>query len=429
MTRYSLAATCIALALSTTANASSIEEELKALKERIEQLEAQQEAANKTQQTVQQDVVVINEVEVVEAVETVEKTEAKVNFGGAVRVNYSYEDFNDANADRGGDFDFDLFRIDVSGSYGDLIYSAQYRWFEYMNVVQHAWIGYNFDEHQQGKIGVTQVPFGMLTYASNNYFFSSNFYLGLEDDHDMGLNYTYKSDVNRFDVAFYKNDEQGGIDGFVSDRTDRYAYDVVGIRLDGEDAYDAPTAGYEAGEVNTFNLRYAHNFTFDKLGVELGGSVQAGQLEIANGTDGDNFAAAIHGILDYDRWNVKLQVTDYEYNVDGMDVDRIVVAAYHFYDSIPAEATTYIANVAYSLPVDFGPVSNLTFYNDYSLVTGKSASLEDTFMNVTGMAVSAGGLYTYFDYVVAENQPFIGGTMVGNGDTNKRFNINFGYYF
>lgn len=151
MTRYSLAATCIALALSTTANASSIEEELKALKERIEQLEAQQEAANKTQQPVQQDVVVINEVEVVEALETVEKTEAKVNFGGAVRVNYSYEDFNDANADRGGDFDFDLFRIDVSGSYGDLIYSAQYRWFEYMNVVQHAWIGYNFDEHQQGK--------------------------------------------------------------------------------------------------------------------------------------------------------------------------------------------------------------------------------------------------------------------------------------
>lgn len=83
----------------------------------------------------------------------------------------------------------------------------------------------------------------------------------------------------------------------------------------------------------------------------------------------------------------------------------------------------------YSLPVAWGPVSNLTFYNDYSLVTDKPGGQKDTFMNVTGVAVTAGGLYTYFDFVVAENQPFIGGSMVGDGGTNKRFNINFGYYF
>ncbi|MCK8045129.1 carbohydrate porin [Shewanella sp. 1CM18E] len=411
MTRYSLAA-CIALALATNAQATPIDEELAALKARIEQLEAEQQQAKD------------------KAVEDEQKAQqSSVKFGGAVRVNYAYEDYDDDNADRGGDFDFDLFRIDVSGNYKDLIFSAQYRWFEYMNVIQHAWIGYNFDEQQQAKIGVTQVPFGLLTYASNNYFFSSNFYLGLEDDHDMGLNYTYKGDNNQFDFAFYKNDEQGGIDGFVSDRTDRYAYDVVGIRLDGEDAYDAPSDGYAAGEVNTFNARYAHTFAFNDVSVELGASLQAGQLEIENGTDGDNVAAAIHSVINYDRWNVKLQMTDYKYDVDGMDVDRIVVAAYHFYDSIPAEATTYIANLAYSLPVEIGPISNLTFYNDYSLVTDKPAAMADTFMNVTGMAISAGGLYTYVDFVVAENQPFIGGTMVGDGGTNTRFNINFGYYF
>ncbi|ABZ78585.1 conserved hypothetical protein [Shewanella halifaxensis HAW-EB4] len=416
MIRYTLAASCIALALSANANATPIDEELEALKARIDQLEAQQLESQQQQP----------ELLVVE--EQTQEPENAVNFGGAVRVNYAYEDYDEDNSDRGGDFDFDLFRIDVSGNYQDLIFSAQYRWFEYMNVIQHAWIGYNFDE-QQGKIGVTQVPFGILTYASNNYFFSSNFYLGLEDDYDMGLNYTYKGDKNQIDLAFYKNDEQGGLDGFVSDRTDRYAYDVVGIRLPGEDAYDAPSDGYAAAEVNTFNGRYAHNMTFNDVEVELGASIQAGQLDIANGTDGDNVAAALHSIINYDRWNVKLQLTDYKYDVDGMDVERIVVAAYHFYDSIPAEATTYIANVAYSLPVEIGPISNLTFYNDYSLVTDKSAALADTFMNVTGMAIAAGGLYTYVDFVVAENQPFIGGTMVGDGGTNTRFNINFGYYF
>jgi hypothetical protein len=38
-------------------------------------------------------------------------------------------------------------------------------------------------------------------------------------------------------------------------------------------------------------------------------------------------------------------------------------------------------------------------------------------------------LFTCFDYVTARNQPFIGGSMVGNGEVEHRFKINFGYYF
>ena len=404
MIRHTLVASCIALALTANAYAVPVDEEIAALKARIDQLESDKKSVEQDKGN-------------------------DIKFGGAARFQYTYEDYNDDNTDRGGDFDFDLFRLDVDGNLDDIIFSAQYRWFEYMNVIHHAWVGYNFDEKHQGKIGVTQVPFGILTYASNNYFFSSNFYLGLEDDYDLGLNYTYSGEHNRLDLAFYKNDEQGGLDGYVTDRTDRYAYDVVGIRLAGEGIYDAPSDGNAAAELNTFNGRYAHHLVFDDVNVELGVSVQAGQLEIENGTDGDNVAAALHSVINYDRWNVKLQVTDYKYDVDGMDIERVVVAAYHFYDSIPAEATTYVANVAYSLPVDIGPISNLTFYNDYSLITDKPSTQPDTFMNVTGMAVTAGGLYTYVDFVVAENQPFIGGTMVGDGDTNKRLNINFGYYF
>lgn len=406
MIRYTLAASCIALTLAANANAAPVDEEIDSLKARIEQLESGNEQ-----------------------VEQVEDKGDFVDFGGAARFTYSYEDWDTDNEDRGGDFDFDTFRIDVDGSIGDVIFSVQYRWYQYMNVIHHAWVGYNFDEKQQGKIGVTQVPFGILTWASNSYFFSSNFYTGLEDDYDLGLNYTYTGDENRLDLAFYKNDELGGLDGYVSDRTDRYSYDVVGIRLPGEGIYDAPSDGYAAGETNTFNARYTHDIAFDEVNVELGASLQSGQLAIENGTDGDNVAAAIHGVINYDRWNVKLQLTDYKYDVDGMDLERVVVAAYAFYDTIPAEATSYMANVAYSLPVDIGPISNLTFYNDYSLVTDKPAAQADTFMNVTGVAITSGGLYTYVDFVVAENQPFIGGSMVGDGEVNKRININFGYYF
>lgn len=404
MIRYPVAAFCTAITLCATVNASEVDDEIKELKARIEKLESGNEEVDTDKGNF-------------------------VEFGGAARFQYSYENYNSENEDRGGDMDFDVFRLDVDGSFEDMIFSAQYRWYQYMNVVHHAWVGYNFTEQQQGKIGVTQVPFGILTWASNSFFFSSNFYLGLEDDYDLGLNYTYKSDKNRFDLAFFKNDELGGLDGYVSDRTDSYSYNIVGVRLPGEGIYDAPSAGYAAGETNTVNLRYTHDFIFDEVSLELGGSLQAGQLAIENGTDGKNMAGAFHGVINYDRWNVKLQFTEYKFDVDGMDTERMVVAAYGFYDTIAAEATSYMANVAYSLPVELGPISNLTFYNDYSLVTNKSANLDDTFMNVTGVAITSGGLYTYVDFVVAENQPFVGGSMAGDGDVNKRVNINFGYYF
>jgi hypothetical protein len=51
-------------------------------------------------------------------------------------------------------------------------------------------------------------------------------------------------------------------------------------------------------------------------------------------------------------------------------------------------------------------------------------------MNVTGVSVAAGGLFTYFDWVHAKNQPFVGGSGAGDsGDYEQRFNINIGYYF
>jgi len=112
------------------------------------------------------------------------------------------------------------------------------------------------------------------------------------------------------------------------------------------------------------------------------------------------------------------------------DVPITISSAFSFFDSIPAEATSYTANLAYSLPVDFGPVSNITFYNDFSWITDKPAGLADTWMNVSGFSVLAGGLFAYFDFVSARNQPFIGGSTAGDsGDVNQRFNLNIGYYF
>lgn len=353
---------------------------------------------------------------------------APITIGGAVRTQYVWADYDDANTDRGGDFDFDLIRLDYSGSIGDVILSAQYRWFQYMESLQHAWVGYNFDENWQGQVGITKVPFGITPYNSNSYFFSSNFYVGLEDDHDAGLKLRYRDSDWDFDIAFFKNDEQGGVDGSVSAREDRYAYDPLGIRLAGEGVYDTPELA--VAETNSFAARAARKIKLsDDSSLEFGVSGQIGKMNDGVDDVGDRNAFALHSVYTVDRWTVMGQVTHYDYDMD-IENDGIVVGAYAFYDTIPSRANLYTANVAYSLPVQIGPITNLTFYNDLSVMTNKRNYDEDTVMNVLGMAISAGGLYTYVDFVKAKNQPFVGGTMAGESDDfETRFNINIGYYF
>ena len=63
-------------------------------------------------------------------------------------------------------------------------------------------------------------------------------------------------------------------------------------------------------------------------------------------------------------------------------------------------------------------------------------SYEDSFMNITGVLVTAGNVYTYVDLAQGKDHPWIGpawtnGLASGTPDAEweTRFNINIGYYF
>src|SRR5699024_2755646 len=110
--------------------------------------------------------------------------------------------------------------------------------------------------------------------------------------------------------------------------------------------------------------------------------------------------------------------------------DRVYMGAYAGTYGIPADALTYTANLAYRLPVNWGPIAALTFYSDNSLVTNKSDKTKDTIMNILGVSMEAGPVFAYLDFVSAKNQPFIGGTMIDDSnDREHRVNLNIGYYF
>ncbi|WP_300319206.1 carbohydrate porin [Idiomarina sp.] len=456
--------------LAVPQDGGSVKDEIQALKERLAELE--QRLAEKEQEE-KEKVVVVEKRKVSEDAPADEKTDTRtvaydtgvharldklekkteenenwpIKIHGAVRFQYEYNDYNSGNENRGGDLDFDIFRLNFDGEIGDVILSAEYRWFHYMDVVKHAWFGYNFTENWQGQVGVVKVPFGNMPYNSHSYFFNSTFYVGLEDEHDNGIRLRYRSDDWHFDIAYHKSDEQGGVDGSTSDRTARYNYDTVGVRLpeqgSPEDAYGPP--GLPIGESNSYALRGARIFHFDDdHNLEVGLSAQgnnfysgtvAEQFESAysqynDQNVGNRFAWGAHGNYNNGPWNVQLQYADYEYDLE-VENTGVYMGAYAYYDAIPTEAKIYTGNVAYTLPVEIGPITSLTFYNDHSIITDKAGYQDDTWMNVLGVAVAAGGgFYTYVDFVRAKNQPFIGGNIATDGgEVNNRFNINFGYYF
>ncbi|MFY8325813.1 porin [Pseudoalteromonas sp. ZZD1] len=367
----------------------------------------------------------------VESVEKQNSTEAPkpegIKIGGAVRTNYSYISYDDGTKDRGGDFDFDIFRLNFSGEVGDVELNAEIRFFDYMTAIKYAYAAYDFSSQWQIQAGITKVPFGNWPYNSHSYFFSTNYYIGLEDDHDLGVVLKRKvADNWQLDIGFFKNDEQGGIDGYVDNRSDRYSYDVVGFRTLDEGVYAEPID--EIAEYNTLSMRYGYHVEHENGKTEIGFSALSGGLHDGNDRAGDYQSWALHLNSHIGPWNFQIQHGEYDYDIEN--ANRMAVGAYSFYDSIAAKATTSNANIAYNLAVDWGPVTGVQFYNDYGIIYDKSDNSEDTWMNVTGFSVAAGGLFTYFDFVNAKNQPFVGGSIAGDSDdVEQRFNINIGYYF
>lgn len=394
--------------------------ELETLRERVGVLEQQLAEARAMQETLaaadeKRDLAMLAETRA-----DADAAEDGISFGGALRFNAFWNDYEEAIESKRGASGLDLFRISAEGSYRDLLLSAEYRFYPFMNVIHHGWIGYEFADESRLEAGITRVPFGLLPYAAHNFWFGAPYYLGLSDDYDLGVKYRRSSERWDWQAAFFKNGELSN-----AASVDRYSFDVV-------------AAGGSANEeTNQANLRAAYTFgAGTSCSHEVGLSAQVS--EIYNGeTDrtGSHWAGAGHLDTRCGRWNLQLQAARYGYspeNPPGVPDDVIRLGGFGSSYDIASHASVVVANVAYNLPVTWAAVDQVTCYNDYSIVVKDDARFEDSQLNTTGCLVGAGPLYIYLDLIRAENMIFFGdGSLAGGGETgwDTRFNINVGYYW
>lgn len=357
-----------------------------------------------------------------------------LNIGGALRYNLYLTDYGGELNEQDSQFTFDTWRINVDGQTAGININFEYRFYPTFGThfVKQGWLGYDFSDQTNLQVGVTQVPFGLLQYASHNWWFQLPYYMGLEDDHDMGFKVT--TSTGDWDLAFayfMQADPNGGTD-FAPANTGRYSYDIV----------SAPDQGQSNQETNQFNARAVYNWDHGSSGTtDIGGSAQYGGIynSVLDETD-DHYALAGHLDGTYGNFNVKAEYIYFNHNVrtdEGANADVVKMAAYGVdaYD-VAAEGSMYVLGASYSHDVDWGAISNIEFYDNYTYMDKANDAFTSSQHNVLGFLVTAGNVFTYFDIASGKNQPWLTddfgqGLGAGTEDPrwNTRFNINIGYYF
>jgi hypothetical protein len=399
--------------------------------------------------------------------------EEYLKIGGALRVNLVNENYEASPQPTSTYATLDMWRVNVDALYSGIRMDFEYRFYPTFNThfIHHGYFGYNFSENINMQLGITRVPFGNLAYNSHNWWFLLPYYVGLEDDYDMGIKLIWANPSFDLRAAYFRQSAPAGPSygkaSFGGPAAGTYSYNVI---PDEEGVLSPTGAESSIRELNQFNIRAAWKIT---EGAELGFSGQIKGLHNLNlqQTDYGN-AWAMHLNTDFYNFNLKLQFTSYDYNArddDGNLLTRVQMGAYgdpYYDDGVAAEADLITAAIAYSIPVKWGPVSNVLPYFNYSVMMksdeynfeGQSYDFSNSIMVVPGIMLTAGKIYTYIDFAMGKNHPWLTdsfGTGLGYGRLysndpndryydpqkngqpvpvnqlkwNWRFNVNMGYYF
>lgn len=355
----------------------------------------------------------------------------KVQITGSYRMNYTVQDWNERQEDRGGDFRFNQLNLGVETEKNGVRLSAQYRMYDNSNpsMIHHLYFATDIDDQSEVQVGITKVPFGIQPYESHNDWGDNALFMGFNDDYDAGIKYITQRGALNVQVAYFSNGDTKPTDA------ERFSADLVSTKLN-ENGTNAATrqANEEAHQINLHT-------SYKVGGSEFGASTQfTGLYNSETKQMGNAWAAAFFLNGKYDAVGVQLQAGRYEYNPenpDGVSEDSIQMGAFGATYQVASKANMYVANFHYDLPYKGGIVDLVRVYSDYNLIDKDESSFEDSQIHTVGMMIATGDLYTFVDITSGKNALFVGGgdyenaLAAGDGEDkwNRFLNIQFGYYF
>lgn len=321
-----------------------------------------------------------------------------------------------------GSLRFDSFRIWAQTDIKDDFFAGvQYRFYEGWNTPLYLYVGYRFAKSTL-QMGQTWVPFG-IGYQPFDAWGNIPFYVGLQDDYDLGVTWTRPFGGFEFIVGFFKNQQLS------SASSQRYDTDIYSGGI-GED--DIILIQKRNEEVNQFNLRGAYNLGNERWSLNLGLSGMIGQIyNLETDDNGLRTAYAVHGIFKMGIFHYNIQGTFYNYSqvLPGdptQDEQNFInVGSWNFAYEIPVAASILSTSAAVDI------IGNkLTAHLNYSWLTS-GTSTGDSQLFTAGLRSLWRSFEIFAEGYYGVNDPQLSGNASGYGrdagSYDFRFDIRFFY--
>lgn len=350
---------------------------------------------------------------------------------GAVRANYQDKHYGGAASDQKVQFDAGILKIDYQSS--KFFGQVQYRCYQYerlcdFSTLVDGYMGYKINPTDRITLGVQPIPFGSGQYWDSSFYASINNTIGLQDAHNLGVNYHFELDsATQFDLAYFATD--GGNYHGTSRDAARYTANLV---------KSSDPNKTELQEKNMWMARVKQEFnpqSLSDLKMSVGGSYWYSDIENnRTSAQGSRDAWALFNTLSYK--NFALSITGGEMSLDNKDSTNPNQSTFGSFD------TEYdIANDGYFYTVDMNytfknvrDMVNITPYFVYSGFNKKQHGFADSERHIAGVAWNHKNVSLYTEYVMSKNDPFVGGTSSSlaqgdDGKMNKLLNLMFIYSF
>lgn len=354
-----------------------------------------------------------------------------LTMSGAVRANYQDKHYGGATSDQKVQFDAGILKIDYQSS--KFFGQVQYRCYQYerlcdFSTLVDGYMGYKINPTDRITLGVQPIPFGSGQYWDSSFYASINNTIGLQDAHNLGVNYHFELDsATQFDLAYFATD--GGNYHGTSRDAARYTANLV---------KSSDPNKTELQEKNMWMARVKQEFnpqSLPDLKMSVGGSYWYSDIENNHtSAQGSRDAWALFNTLSYK--NFALSITGGEMSLDNKDSTNPNQSTFGSFD------TEYdIANDGYFYTVDMNytftnvrDMVNITPYFVYSGFNKKQHGFADSERHIAGVAWNHKNVSLYTEYVMSKNDPFVGGTSSSlaqgdDGKMNKLLNLMFIYSF
>ncbi|MEN8366719.1 hypothetical protein [Acinetobacter bereziniae] len=351
----------------------------------------------------------------------------KLTVSGWVRANYQDKDYSDNDHK----LKFNAAKIDLKYDAKQFYGNVEYRCYQEdtlcdFSTLVNANLGYKLTADSRITVGLQDMPFGISRFWTSSWYGSSLDNVGLEDTHNLGINWQQQLGQNtRLDLAYFARD--GGNYGGLGDAA-RYSANYV--------KPDNPSLDDTIKEKNMWVARVNQKIPLDSSPIKLnvGGSYWYSDLENNNGRTGHRNAWNIFSHLNYQKANLTVTAgQNRAKNESLVEPNYTTVGSFESKYYVANKANYYVANFDYHID-DFYKDYDLSPYISYAVFDKDQSGFATSFRTILGAQLDIHQFSLVTEYIMGKNDVFIGGdaNSLAKGDfagNSKLLNLLFIYKF